>query len=205
MLQFKTVDPKVLELLKKLMTVDEFSNLRLVGGTSLSLQIGHRKSIDIDLFGNYPDDIDFIKLVSDIGNYTWLKKSRNINVFYINNIKVDFVNYPYKWLENELKEDNIRLANIMDIAAMKINAITGRGAKKDFIDLFFILKYFTFNEILNFYSQKYGGDDVILALKSIAYFEDANEEEMPVMFNNVGWDEIKKYIAQELNNYIKQG
>ncbi len=205
MLQFKTVDPKVLELLKKLMTVDEFSNLRLVGGTSLSLQIGHRKSIDIDLFGNYPDDIDFIKLISDIGNYTWLKKSRNINIFYINNIKVDFVNYPYKWLENELKVDNIRLANIMDIAAMKINAITGRGAKKDFIDLFFILKYFTFNEILNFYSQKYGGDDVILALKSIAYFEDANEEEMPVMFNNVGWDEIKKYIAQELNNYIKQG
>jgi len=187
------------------MTVDEFSNLRLVGGTSLSLQIGHRKSIDIDLFGNYPDDIDFIKLISDIGNYTWLKKSKNINIFYINNIKVDFVNYPYKWLENELKVDNIRLANIMDIAAMKINAITGRGAKKDFIDLFFILKYFTFNEILNFYSQKYGGDDVILALKSIAYFEDANEEEMPVMFNNVGWDEIKKYIAQELNNYIKQG
>jgi len=101
MLHYETVDIGTLELLKKLQSLSIFNEMRLVGGTSLALQIGHRKSIDIDLFGNlqveYENLIDELKT---IGEVVPLKNSKNIHSLLINDIKVDIVNYEYKWLEN---------------------------------------------------------------------------------------------------------
>lgn len=138
MLHHETIDSKTLGLLRKLQQIPAFSNLRLVSGTSLALQIGHRKSIDINLFGNInADNITISKSIDKIAEVTSLKKSKNINIYLINDIKVDVVNYHYKWLENPIIKDDIVLAGKKDIAAMKLSAITGRGTKKDFIDLFF--------------------------------------------------------------------
>ena len=136
-------------MLKKIQKIKEFSKLRLVGETALALQIGHRKSIDIDLFGTIKaDNIAVSQKLKEIGKLIIIQKSKNINIYLLNNIKVDIVNYPYPWLENEKLEDDILLADIKDIAAMKISAITGRGTKKDFIDLYFLLKHYTLKEIL---------------------------------------------------------
>ena len=85
---------------------------------------------------------------------------------------------------------------------MKINAITGRGAKKDFIDLYFILKKYPLKDILEFYQNKYGDHDLILALKSLPYFEDAEKDEMPVMYKQVDWHNIKKTIKKEVDSFI---
>ena len=110
MLHYKTVDTGTLELLKKLQSFSIFNEMRLVGGTSLALQIGHRKSIDIDLFGNlqveYENLIDELKT---IGEVVPLKNSKNIHSLLINDIKVDIVNYEYKWLENKIIHENIYL------------------------------------------------------------------------------------------------
>ena len=96
MLQYKTIEPLTLELLNKLMQINLFKELRLVGGTSLALQIGHRNSIDIDLFGNLKiDEPELDKLLNTLGTVEIIKKTTNIFIYLINNIKVDIVNYHF--------------------------------------------------------------------------------------------------------------
>jgi hypothetical protein len=203
MLHYETVDEGTLGLLKQLQSLGILSEMRLVGGTSLALQIGHRKSIDIDLFGNlsaeYENLMDELKT---IGEVVPLKNSKNIHSLLVNDIKVDIVNYEYEWLTNKITIDNIQLASIEDIAAMKLNAIIGRGSKKDFIDLFFILKNYSLATLMDFYTKKYNDGSTFLVLKSLTYFEDADMEEMPFMFNNIDWQTIKGNIKKAHADYI---
>jgi len=203
MLQYQTIEPRVLELLKKLLQIDEFRELRLVGGTSLALQIGHRNSIDIDMFGTLEaDEFDIDKILNKIGSITVLKKTKNINIYLIDGIKVDLVNYHYPWLGETIIEDNLRLAGAKDIAAMKLAAITGRGTKKDFIDLNFLLQFYTLEEMLGFYKLKYNDASEILALKSLTYFEDADNEEDPRMLMSMNWGNVKELITLSIKEYL---
>ena len=206
MLHYETVDEGTLGLLKQLQSLDILSEMRLVGGTSLALQIGHRKSIDIDLFGILNVEFDIlIDELKTLGEVVLLKNSKNIHSLLINDIKVDIVNYNYKWLTNKMTIDNIYFATIEDIAAMKLNAIMGRGSKKDFIDLYFILKNYTLTTLMDFYSKKYHDGSIFLVLKSLAYFEDADEQEMPFMFHNTSWQTMKNNIKKALADYILPG
>ena len=206
MLHYETVDEGTLGLLKQLQSLDILSEMRLVGGTSLALQIGHRKSIDIDLFGILTVEFDIlIDELKTLGEVVLLKNSKNIHSLLINNIKVDIVNYDYKWLTNKMTIDNIYFATIEDIAAMKLNAIMGRGSKKDFIDLYFILKNYTLSTLMGFYSKKYHDGSIFLVLKSLAYFDDADEQEMPFMFHNTSWQTMKNNIKKALADYILPG
>ncbi len=202
MLYYSTIDPATLELLKQIQLMDEFSKLRLVGGTALALQIGHRKSIDLDFFGC----IDFEQLANNdlfrgFHSVEVLQRTKNINIFEINEIKVDFVNYSYPWLQKEMTIDSITLAHKEDIAAMKIAAITGRGSKKDFIDLFFLLKIYSLQQILDFYNKKYFDASIYLALKSLSYFYDADQEQSPEMIIPLSWETVKSKIKEELIKY----
>jgi len=203
MLQYQTIEPRVLELLKKLLQIDEFRELRLVGGTSLALQIGHRNSIDIDMFGTLEaDEFEIDKILNKIGSITVLKKTKNINIYLIDGIKVDLVNYHYPWLGETIIEDNLRLAGAKDIAAMKLAAITGRGTKKDFIDVNFLLQFYTLEEMLGFYKLKYNDASEILALKSLTYFEDADNEEDPRMLMSMNWGNVKELITLSIKEYL---
>ena len=198
MLYRSTVSKSTFKLLEDLQSIEEFSKLRLVGGTALALLIGHRISVDLDLFG----DIDFdSQLFSGFDKVQAIKKSKNINIFEINNVKVDIVNYAYPWLDNELQIDGIRLAGLKDIAAMKIAAVTGRGSKKDFVDLYFLLREFSFNEIVSFYEQKYADASIYLALKSLVYFDDADKDPPLNMLKDIAWQDVKDRIRKEVINY----
>jgi predicted nucleotidyltransferase component of viral defense system len=202
MLFYETVYPQTLGLLKKLQGSDFFSSLRLVGGTALALQIGHRISVDLDLFGKLKGDIISLnKELTSLGQTELIQQTENIHIYSINDIKVDVVNYPYPWLKPALNVDGLSLATIEDIAAMKLAAIAGRGSKKDFIDLYFILQRFSLKEILTFYSKKYHDGSVFLVLRSITYFDDAEEELMPKMLINISWNEIKRTILLHLKKY----
>jgi hypothetical protein len=203
MLRYDTITTQTLELLIKLQKVEEFSNLRLVGGTALAMQIGHRQSVDIDLFGQLGcDEYSLAHNLNSIGKVIQLKKSKNINIFSIDNIKVDIVNYPYPWIVPAIIDSSILLADKIDIAAMKLSAITGRGTKKDFIDLFFLFNYFTLPEMLQFYKQKYADGSEFLVLRSLSYFDDADEDEPPVMLLNINWEFIKEKIKSEVKKLI---
>lgn len=202
MLHYETIESSTLELLKQLQSIPTLSKTRLVGGTSLALQIGHRRSIDLGLFGEVSCDMDeLIDSLDVFPNFTTLKHTSNIHIFMINGIKVDIVNYKYSWLEEELIEDGIRLAHKKDIAAMKINAIIGRGTKKDFIDIAYLLKEYGMSDILRFYFAKYPDASIFLASKSLAYYDDAENDPMPYMFSETTWTELKQYISNQYDEY----
>ena len=204
MLFYNTIHSETLELLKKLQSEDVFSDLRLVGGTSLALQLGHRISVDLDLFGDLQiDKVELNKILTKLAQIELLQETENIHIYNIENIKVDFVNYHYPWLKPDIRVDGLSLASIEDIAAMKLAAITGRGSKKDFIDIFFILQEYSLNDILNFYKTKYKDGSEFLVLRSLAYFDDAEEDLMPKMLNNISWEQVKNTISNEIKKYTK--
>jgi hypothetical protein len=199
MLQTQTVVPELMELLKKIMSEKTFSDFNLVGGTSLALQIGHRNSIDIDLFGNQPIDFElFIAILKKIGKTEIFKSSKNILITQINEIKVDFVNYTYPLLEKPFEIDGIRMLSKKDIAAMKLNAIAGRGSKKDFIVLYFLLNEFSLREMMDFYCSKYLDGSEFMVYKSLSYFEEANLQPEPKMFKDFNWEICKQKIIEEV-------
>ena len=199
MLSLQTVVPDTLELLRKIMGEPLFSDMRLVGGTALALQYGHRSSVDLDMFGTLnADNEDVEEVIGAIGNYTRIKVTNNIKIYQVNNIKVDFVNYKYPWIDDMVEDGGIRLASPRDIAAMKINAIEGRGTRKDFIDIFFLLQHYSLEELLGFYQQKYPEHSVFRALMSLTYFTDAEEQNMPTMYLPFKWEEAKTSIRHEV-------
>lgn len=202
MLYYSTIDPATLELLKLIQSMEEFSKLRLVGGTALALQIGHRKSIDLDFFGSVDfEQLPVNELFSGFDSIEILQKTRNINIFEINDIKVDFVNYSYPWLQKPVIIDDVLMAHKEDIAAMKIAALTGRGSKKDFVDLYFLLKEYSLQQIIDFYNKKYFDASTYLAIKSLSYFIDADQEENPDMLIDISWETIKDKIISEVRKY----
>ncbi len=203
MLSFQTVFPDTLELLKKLMSQPLFQEMRLVGGTSLALQYGHRRSIDLDFFGDTTEDVEELTEVMHLcanqvvrGNCT-----KKIKAFFLDGVKVDVVNYRYRWIDAPVIDENLRLASPKDIAAMKVNAVMGRGTKKDFVDMYFLLKHYSFDEIMQFYLQKYTDGSEYRALLSMSYFVDADAQPMPVMLQPIEWETIKNEIRKQVDFY----
>ena len=203
MLSLQTVLPDTLELLKVLMRQPLLSDMRLVGGTSLALQYGHRRSVDLDFFGyttEYIDELTF--MMHDCAeNVVRGNCTKRIKTYFLNNVKVDVVNYDYKWIDEPVMEDGLRLASPKDIAAMKVNAVMGRGTKKDFIDVYFLLQHYSFEELMQFYLQKYTDGSEYRALLSMSYFADADSQPMPYMFQKVDWNAIKEEIRQQVQAY----
>ncbi|MFP5121714.1 nucleotidyl transferase AbiEii/AbiGii toxin family protein [Bacteroides stercoris] len=200
MLYLETVESSTLELLKKLQRLPVLEQTRLVGGTALALQLGHRKSIDLDFFGTVDCEAEYLReSIAGIASLTILKESPHIHIYIVDGIKVDIVNYKYPWLDDVVLEQGLRLASVNDIAAMKITAIIGRGTKKDFIDIAFLLHHFSLEEILHFYAAKYNDSSVFMAMKSLAYFDDAEADPMPDMFVNQSWQQVKAYILSKIS------
>ncbi|WP_374443086.1 nucleotidyl transferase AbiEii/AbiGii toxin family protein [Epilithonimonas sp.] len=180
-----------------------FSDFVLVGGTALALQIGHRNSIDLDFFGKKEiEEERILEELEQFGNVEKKAGSKNILVCSVNQIKVDFVNHKYPFLDQRLNIENIRMASPKDIAAMKLNAIEGRGTKKDFIDLFFLLNNFSLEEMIEFYNQKYVNHTDFMMLKSLTYFTDADLFPQPKMFVDFDWENCKALLMEE---YFKLG
>jgi len=199
MLQKQAVKPELLELLEELMLVNEFTNFNLVGGTALALYEGHRLSVDIDLFGRSEINPDFFtQILKDKGETIILSQSAKILIYVINKIKVDFVDYDFQLLEPVNVIDGIRLVSKKDIAAMKLNAIAGRGSKKDFVDVYQLLNDFSLSEMLTFYAQKYPNGSEFMVLKSLLYFDDAEIEPDPIMLIPITWSQIKERIIHEV-------
>ena len=203
MLSIQTVYPNTLELLKSLASQPELAQTRLVGGTALALQYGHRQSIDLDFFGILPEDKEeLVEMTKRVGNVLVTNRSKMILQTVINQVKVDFVDYSrYEWIDEPVMGDGFVLASDKDIAAMKVNAIIGRGTKKDFIDLYVLLQHYSLLEIMAFYKQKYPEFSEYRALLSMTYFEDAEMQDVPKMFIDTSWDTMKSTIIEAVKVY----
>jgi predicted nucleotidyltransferase component of viral defense system len=201
MLRTETVDSRTLALLKDLMQVPELKNFYLVGGTALSLQFGHRISIDLDFFGNSKFDFDtFVKVCESKFETIELKrKDSPIYQLLINDVKSDIVEYPYDLINGLIEMDGIRMASPQDIAAMKITAIGTRSTKKDFYDLYFLLENFHLSEIINFCELKFPNKDMFHYIRSLIYFDDVeNDPEEVRLLKEVSWSKLKNRIFNEV-------
>jgi len=173
----------------------------LAGGTSLALQIAHRQSVDFDFFTkNDFDNRDIIEKLRDLGKFELFNEARNTINALLNDVRISFFKYSYPLLNSPFRHKNMSVANMEDIALMKLEAISGRGSKKDFIDLYFLLRDFSLSELFEKYSLKYGIEvsNHYHLLKSLAYFEDAEHEPMPKMFDKMSWEQVKYHIIYEV-------
>lgn len=206
MLQINTVSEAALKLLKKLMAHTSLKEFSLAGGTGLALRIGRRISDDLDLFclNDFSEEQILQNLKSDF-NIQLNNISRNTLNLQIDDIKVDILSYKYPLLEEIEIIENIRFLSIKDIAAMKLSAISSRGCKKDFYDLYFILKDYTLNELLEFYKIKFKTDQFYHILKSLIFFDDAELEPDPRLLDkDITWEFVKTTFEKTVNDFIRQ-
>lgn len=175
MLQTQTVEPDTFSVLKKLMAVSELGNFLLVGGTALSLQFGHRTSIDLDLFCNEKFEQDKIinALETAFGKqFEFTKVFSTVGVFcYINKIKVDLVYYPHKNISPTVSIDSIRMYSLEDM--------------------------------VSFHTRKYPSQQLLISIPyALTYFTDAEESDEPVSLKGQTWDGVKQIIQKKVSDYL---
>ncbi len=202
MLHRETVLPGTLDLLKGIQSIPQASSMRLVGGTALALHLGHRKSVDLDLFGKFDPTYSFRAALLAAGHAADGAENGDVQTLNIDDVKVDFVNYPYPWLEDPVVEDGILIAGILDIAPMKISAAANRGRKKDFIDIAFLLDHFSIWEMLDLYRRKFSVSEFSFALRGLTYFNDAEEDPMPEMLEAIAWEDVKCKITTHIRSFV---
>ena len=198
MLQIQTVEPGTLGHLKSIMLNPYLKHFTLVGGTALALQMGHRFSIDLDFFTPQQIEHDAIALeLKSLGKLIETHRNRIMLQVMLDNVKIDFVHHPHPMIRPISIVENIRMATQEEIAAMKLAAITGRGVKKDFYDLYFLLKKFSLKQMIDFYIEKYTDRNYFQMTKSLSYFNDADNSDTPVLFDKkLKWEEVKKTIEE---------
>ena len=205
MLQTRTVEPGTLGLLKNLMSKPYLDQFFLVGGTSLALQMGHRFSVDLDLFTI--TDFDQEELLAELRtDFEVVVEVTSPSIFItrIDEVKVDFVRFRYGLLFPVLQTDGIRMLEIQDIAPMKLDAVTKRGSKKDFYDIYFLLQKMPLKEILDLYNEKFQHSTLFHVIKSLTYFDDAEEQADPVVFDPaVQWGIVKTTLENEVKKLYK--
>jgi predicted nucleotidyltransferase component of viral defense system len=207
MLQIKTIEQNTFFLLKEMMQTPEINHFDLAGGTTLALYLGHRVSIDLDFFTTQEfDSTKLVNLLEDKYQLSSIIASKNALSIYIlyneKNIKIDFLRHNYKIIKPSVIEDGVRLHSIEDVAAMKLSAVLNRGAKKDFYDIYELLKHYSLHELVSFFKIKYPNTNVLMLIKSLDYFLDADVEPDPIALNKAKWIDIKEEISNQIRiNY----
>ena len=208
---FKTaVEPATLELLKSLQSRDYLEGFNLVGGTALALYMGHRKSIDIDLFSNFAFDASgLLESIQQDYPLELYNTSSNTIKGSIENVNIDIIAHRYPYLNVPSLIDGILILSVPDLIAMKLNAISVSGQRaKDFIDIYFILEenMFKISDMLKFYQLKYNQHGDMHILKSLIYFEDIDLSGWPVFLKKTSlkWTDVKKKIEKEVLRYLKE-
>lgn len=213
MLNLNTIDPPLFQVLFDLSRLSELSKFSLVGGTALALQLGHRKSDDLDFFTDGSFDIPQVK--NAILQY-------NPKVEFINETplglsfvlplpgdeddvrKLDIYNWAVKFIRPPLEEGHIRLASLEDIAAFKLDAIVRRKEKKDYVDIAVLLDKFSFGQMLDFYREKFPMNDKRLVLTQILDTEGLEKSVDPQMLIDLSPEKAFQQIEQKVQAFTQE-
>ena len=210
MLQKESVKSDVLNLIYAMQEKEYLQDFFLVGGTGLALQIGHRQSDDIDLFtiNDFNQEALLEKLEIEF-SFNMDSIENNTIKGFIEGIKVDLLSHKYPLINNILEIEDVSIASIDDISAMKVNAISNDGTRvKDFIDLYFLLDdgFCTIGQLLEYYQSKYKLRNPMHAMKSLNYFEDVDISDWPELLRKkeVRWKDMKRKIDKACQEYIQK-
>ncbi|MDI5899439.1 nucleotidyl transferase AbiEii/AbiGii toxin family protein [Flavobacterium yafengii] len=214
MLHYNTVNDLLKNSLLQLMQSHVFNDFRLVGGTALSLQIGHRESIDIDLFSdseygtldfnaieNYLKEnfqyVDFLNTIPAMGKSYFIGENKE------NTIKLD-VYYTDTYIQPFIEVDGIRMATIEEIIAMKIDVVQRGGRKKDFWDLHDLLESYDISQMLDLHRQRYPyTHDRELIIQNFTSFQQADLDFNPICFKGKYWEFIKEDFEEIILKFKK--
>lgn len=203
------VPSAALTLLEAVGAAEDFRSLGfyLAGGTGLALQLGHRVSNDLDFFSQRPFDPEAVlRTLARILPARVLEASPGtLHIIGDEKVKVSLLFYPYKVVFPFVRFKNCPLADYRDIAAMKLIALGQRGTKRDFLDLFFVLRReMTLRELKEIVAQKYTAIRYNWPhlVRSLGYFADAEEDPMPVLMaagveremTQEEWREVKRFF-----------
>lgn len=169
----------------------------LAGGTGVYYYLNHRESEDLDFFTKVKFNEDILQEKLKLFPITY--KAEGTIYAEVSKVKISFFYYPYKLLYELNRINSLNIADLLDILPMKVNAVINRGSKKDFIDIYFIMKHLNLGsrDVLNICMSKFKNMNEIIFRKSMVYFEDADKEIMPKMIEKVGWEEVKDYLKKE--------
>jgi predicted nucleotidyltransferase component of viral defense system len=179
----------------------------LAGGTALALQIGHRKSVDLDYFSQKEFRQDSILSgVEEIGlPFQVVKEEMGTLIFSLGGMMISIFHYKYPFLDTQLFHGT-KVASISDIGAMKLIAIIQRGARRDFIDLYFMLKEIPFHIIAEHAVKKFGAERInpLHAGKSLVYFTDAGGDPDPEYLpgHETDWEDVKAFFKNHVKQFV---
>jgi Nucleotidyl transferase AbiEii toxin, Type IV TA system len=196
-------------MLRSLAAFAEKHDFYLAGGTAIAIQLGHRRSLDLDWF-TAEKIRDPHVLVEELRRTGVNFEARDVADGTLHGLaggmNLSFLEYRYPALaaHTEWQEYGCRLASLTDLACMKLSAIGGRGSKKDFVDLLALGRKFSLDQMLSFYREKFNNQDIGHTLVSLSYFDDADEEEMPQMYWDVQWEDAKRTIEEWVREYLQR-
>lgn len=180
----------------------------LAGGTALALQLGHRTSLDFDFYN--PKHFDAKELYNQIEkqfgeNAQKTGEEKDTLFCRVSETECSFFWYQYPMIKEAVKIHGVAIASIEDIAAMKLIAVSHRPAKRDYLDIFFLLQKFTLDDMFSYVSKKYPNFNPYFALRALTYFEDIKEEReqraIKILDPNFSWEEAKEKIFEEVKKY----
>jgi predicted nucleotidyltransferase component of viral defense system len=204
MLHTKAVPEAALALLEKICTIQELEKFALVGGTNLALRYGHRVSVDLDFFTTEPYNREEIKAIisKHFPSAELLFEQNQTILFFIDEIRVDFVLYPFTWKFPIETINHFRLASIEDIIPMKLQAIENRKSKKDFWDIDLLMTQYGLPEMLRIFHAKFPKIDPGYLIHNLVDFENAESQMDPDTLDEKSWEEIKASIIRQVNAFV---
>lgn len=196
-------------MLRRLASIVGQRGMYLAGGTALAIQVGHRRSVDLDWFS--PSAIDPMALAADLRSAGIPIQVTDVDEGTLHGkaggVMLSFLEYRYPDLVAPIEwpDYGVRLSALEDLACMKLSAIGGRGSKKDFIDVFALgREKFTLDQMLQFYGQKYEIADLGHTLFALTYFDDAEQDDTPAMLWQIDWDEVKAVVEGWVQDYTQK-
>lgn len=212
----KVLDDRTASLLARLAETEAFRDFYLAGGTALALQLGHRVSLDLDLFTERPwSAARVLDAARALGPTVVDLESEGILVGSIAGVRVSFFHYPYTLLEPPVQMQvgtpgtraTMPLAGLLDIACTKLVAVSQRGCRKDFIDLYFLDRAgIDLRRALDALPRKMPGVDhnVVHVMRSLAYFADAEAEPKPRMLVPFEWSEAREFALSRSREFLQE-
>lgn len=198
--RLEVLEGETQNVLNDLARLPALSDFYLAGGTGLALQLGHRRSIDLDFFTTSEfSEEQLIIRIQKLGGFSVTARAAGTLHTHIRGVKVTFLRYEYPVLFPFQRFDGVAVADVRDIGCMKVSAIAGRGTRRDFVDVFTVCAQYPLRELLQLFEKKYrqANYSAVHLLKSLTYFDDAEKEPMPNLLAAVNWNEVKAFFVGE--------
>lgn len=204
-MHLNTISPGLKKIIDQVFASNYFSEFRLCGGTGLSLQTGHRISVDADFVTENPIENDLVtsQILKTFKNATDIHRGELGVFFRIDSIKVDFLSWNLPFIRHAVLDNGWRLLHKEEIIAMKLFAILQRGEKKDYMDIASLLKDYSLSQMLSFYRERHKASDDAVVLRFLASYSDIEFQPLPEMLNGLSWEEAKSALARAIKQHLK--